>query len=115
MWNDNAGDKKPSPDVVIGKGNIPMERLARLNVPAAPSSTIGAGGKSGISAAGETAEMLRGRREKRRGDGYTDDEGGSEGLLVTVDLVPSEKKRRRKKTNVSAGTVTLTLEYTPPR
>lgn len=113
VWNDNAGDKKPSPDVLIGKGNIPVKHLA-LDAAAAPSNTIGVGEKSGTSAGGERPGTKEGRGDNRRGEGYTDDEGASEGLVVTVDLFPSER-RRRKKANVTAGTVTLTLEYTPPR
>ncbi|CAN0001945.1 unnamed protein product, partial [Hapterophycus canaliculatus] len=113
VWNDNAGDKKPSPDVLIGKGDIPVKHLA-LKAPAAPSSTIGVGGKSGKSSGAERADMKNSGRVNRRGGDFTDDEGGSEGLVVTVGLIPGEK-RRPKKTNVTAGTVTLTLEYTPPR
>ncbi|CAM9761994.1 unnamed protein product, partial [Scytosiphon promiscuus] len=113
VWNDNAGDKKPSPDVLIGEGNIPVKHLA-LNPPAAPASTIKAGGRSETPAAGERVKSKDCSRGNRRDDGYTDDEAGSEGLVVTVDLVTGER-RRRKKANVPAGTVALTLEYTPPR
>lgn len=99
VWNDNAGDKKPSPDVLIGKAPLPVKRLA-LPSPAAPSGTIdGTGGGDGKG--GDT-------------DNNTDDEGGSEGVVLTVALMPSNGRARRRK-NASGGVVTLTLAYIPPR
>ncbi len=97
MWNDNAGDKKPSPDVVIGKGSLPVKHLA-VAPPAAPASTIdGSGGGEG----GDRGEN-------------TDDERGSEGVVLTVVLAP-DIGRTRKKKKTAAGVVTLTLAYIPPR
>lgn len=97
MWNDNAGDKKPSPDVLIGKGSLPVKHLA-LPSPTAPAGTTdGDGDGEGVD----------------RGNN-TDDEGGSEGVVLTVALVPGSGRTRKKK-NAPAGVVTLTLAYIPPR
>ncbi|CBJ49003.1 hypothetical protein Esi_0115_0046 [Ectocarpus siliculosus] len=120
VWNDNAGDKKPSPDVLIGKGSLPVKHLASAD-PAAPPHTTGGGGGSSGGGGGGSASAGVGKRRNRGGDGderndnYTDDEGGSDGgVVVTVALVPGDR-RARKKNNATAGVVTLTLAYTPPR
>lgn len=97
MWNDNAGDKKPSPDVVIGKGSLPVKHLA-VAPPAAAASTIDGNG------GGEGGDR----------DDNTDDERGSDGVVLTVALVPGTGRTRKKKIT-AAGVVTLTLAYIPPR
>lgn len=97
VWNDNAGDKKPSPDVLIAKGSMRVKHLAL------PPPTASAGAADG------DGSMKRGGR-----DTNTDDERGSEGVVLTVDLVPGDGRGRKRK-HASAGVVTLTLEYIPPR
>ncbi|CAM9147585.1 unnamed protein product, partial [Pylaiella littoralis] len=98
VWNDNAGDKKPSPDVLIGKAPLPVEHLA-LASPAALSGTTGGNGGDGGG----------GSR-----DNNTDDERGGKRVVLTVALVPSNGRTRKGK-NAPGGVVTLTLAYTPPR
>lgn len=97
VWNDNAGDKKSSPDVLVAKGSLPVKHLA---LPPPPTPAVAADGG-----------------EKMDGDGRDnnkDNERGSEGVVLTVDLVAGEGRGRKRKP-ASAGVVTLTLEYMPPR
>lgn len=98
VWNDNAGDKKPSPDVLIATGSLPVKHLALPPPPPAPT--------------GATGGNARKKRDGR--DNNTDDERGSEGVVLTVDLVPGDGRRRKRK-HASAGVFTLTLGYIPPR
>lgn len=100
VWNDNAGDKKPTPDVLIARGSLPVKHLA---LPPPPPPTAPASATDGN---GST-----------KGDGRdhnTDDERGSDGVVLTVDLVPGGGRGRKRK-HASAGVITLTLEYIPPR
>lgn len=93
MWNDNTGDKKPGPDVLVGKGHLLVEHLSL--VPDEPPTISGSSKKRGA----------------RAGAGEGVASGGGE--IVTVHLLRGGKRRRRKEKHV--GLVSLTLLYTSPR
>ena len=98
VWNDNTGDKKPGPDVLVGKGYLPVNHLAAPDDD--PPDPIGSGGRKGF----EKASPVKGGG----GEG-----GGAGGKVVTVRLQPGGRRRRRKEKR--AGLVCFTLSYTSPR
>lgn len=51
--------------------------------------------------------------KEQRGDGDANKNLGGEGVVLTVNLVPGDERRLPKRK--TAGAVTLTLSYTPPR
>lgn len=100
VWNDNAGDKKPSPDVLIGKGSFSVKHLA-LGAPVSVGGN-GGGGGGDVGDAGEDKQKKEGAEEEGRNK-----------AVITVSLLPDDERRRKK--GKTAGVVTLVLSYTPPR
>lgn len=92
MWNDNTRDKKPAPDVLVGKGHLPVKNLS---IASDDPIIIGGSGRKGGAGAG------------------AEEEAGTGGEVVTVRLLPAGKWRRRK--GKHAGLVSLKLLYTSPR
>lgn len=95
IWNDNAGDTKPRPDVLIGKGMLSVRHLAI----GAPAGTRG--GKEGAGTRG------------RGSYSDTDEKAANGETVLTLSLVSGNERRRGKEN--AAGVVTLTLSYIPPR
>lgn len=99
VWNDNAGDKKPRPDVLKGRGCLSVAHL--MNERAATGSD------------GVDASRTRARGDKPNAPSADEDVVGVSGKeVITVALVRGGRSRWKAK---PAGAVTLTLSYTPPR